>query len=161
MASTAGSGIVNTPGSHSDRSLAYLLLRVVLGINIAVHGFSRLYSGPAAFAEAMVSMFAKTPLPAWSVHAFAMCLPWVEALVGLLVLFGAASRLAYVIGMLEIAALTFGSALRQDWDAAGLQLTYALIYAVLLATREYNGVSVDGLFRRGSRASGSLTSQGG
>jgi hypothetical protein len=59
-----------------------------------------------------------------------------------------------VFGLLLIASLTFGAALRQDWDSAGLQLIYALVYAILLASREYNLLSVDGwlaaLQRRGN-----------
>lgn len=84
-----------------------------------------------------------TPLPLWSVQLFALCLPWAEALVGLAVLFGVATRLALVVGVLELVLLTFGSTLRQDWDAAGIQLSYALVYAVLLAALEYNVYSID------------------
>ena len=127
-----------------DRSLAYALLRLVLGINIAMHGISRLAMGAASFAHGLVPLFAKTPLPAWSVYAFGLCLPWAEVLTGVLILAGAASRLAYVLGLLEIAALTFGSSLRQDWATTGIQLSYALVYSILLATREYNRYSVDG-----------------
>jgi thiosulfate dehydrogenase [quinone] large subunit len=135
--------------AHVDRSLAYALLRLVLGLNIALHGISRIAAGTAVFAHGLVPMFEKTPLPAWSVYGFGLCLPWAEALTGLLIVFGLASRVAYVMGLLEIAALTFGSSLRQDWNAAGLQLTYALIYAILLAMRAYNRYSVDAWFTRG------------
>lgn len=127
-----------------DRSLAYALLRLVLGINIAMHGISRLAMGPSSFAHGLAQLFAKTPLPAWSVFAFGICLPWAEALTGVLILAGAASRVAYVLGLLEIAALTFGSSLRQDWATTAIQLGYALVYSILLATREYNRYSVDG-----------------
>jgi thiosulfate dehydrogenase (quinone) large subunit len=136
-----------------DRSFAYLLLRLVLGLNIAIHGISRLYAGPAVFANALIPMFAHTPLPSWLVYAFGISLPWVEAITGLCVLFGALSRWAYVLGLLEIAALTFGSTLRQDWESAGLQLTYALIYAILLSTREYNTFSMDRWLSRAHRSS--------
>jgi thiosulfate dehydrogenase [quinone] large subunit len=40
-------------------------------------------------------------------------------------------------------ALTFGTALRQDWDVAGVQLLYSAIYAALIAALRYNSVSVD------------------
>lgn len=131
-----------------DWELAYAGLRVILGLNIALHGITRILSGSAAFAASLVTAFAHTPLPAWAVQNFALVLPWAEAAVGLLVLFGVASRFAYLFGMLEIALLTFGSTLKQDWDAAGLQLTYALIYAVLLATRSNNRFSIDRLLKQ-------------
>ena len=40
-------------------------------------------------------------------------------------------------------ALTFGTALRQDWDVAGIQLLYSAVYAALIAALRYNGLSVD------------------
>jgi thiosulfate dehydrogenase [quinone] large subunit len=131
-----------------DRDLAYAGLRVILGLNIALHGITRVVAGPSAFAAGLVVAFAHTALPAWAVRDFALALPWAEAVVGSMVLFGAASRFAYVFGMVEIALLTLGSTLRQDWNAAGLQLTYALIYAVLLAMRSCNRFSIDSLLRR-------------
>lgn len=136
-----------------DRRLAYALLRVVLGLNIAIHGLSRIHTGVGNFAHGLLPMFAKTPLPPAVVYSYGFALPFTEALFGLLVLFGAASRYAYVAGLLLIASLTFGSTLRQDWESAGLQLIYALLYAALLATREYNVFSIDGwLQRRGDNA---------
>jgi thiosulfate dehydrogenase [quinone] large subunit len=134
-----------TTNTTRDKTLAYGLLRIVLGINIAVHGISRLLSGPRTFAVSLVPQFAHTPLPSWSVYLFALSLPWVETLVGVGVLLGVTTQWWYVAGLLEIAALTFGTTLRQDWESAGLQLTYAFIYAALLATREYNTLSIDGL----------------
>jgi thiosulfate dehydrogenase [quinone] large subunit len=126
-----------------DRQLAYGLLRLILGINILIHGVIRLYMGVKDFAQALVPLFAKTPLPPGAVYAYASALPVVEAIIGLCVLFGFGSRYAYVCGLLLIASLTFGAALRQDWDSAGLQLIYALLYAILLASREYNVFSAD------------------
>ena len=137
-----------------DRQLASGLLRLVLGTNILIHGVTRIYTGVKDFAQALVPLFAKTPLPPGAVYAYASALPVVEAIIGFCVLFGFGSRYAYVFGLLLIASLTFGAALRQDWDSAGLQLIYALVYSILLASREYNLLSVDGwlaaLQRRGN-----------
>jgi thiosulfate dehydrogenase [quinone] large subunit len=127
-----------------DRQLAYGLLRLILGMNILIHGVSRLYMGVKNFAQTLVPLFVKTPLPPGAVYAYASALPFVEAMIGLCVLLGFGSRYAYVCGLLLIASLTFGAALRQDWDSAGLQLIYALLYAILLASREYNVISLDG-----------------
>jgi thiosulfate dehydrogenase (quinone) large subunit len=128
----------------TDKQLAYALLRLILGMNIAVHGLSRIYTGVKPFAEGVVTLFAKTPLPPASVYFYAASLPFAEAIIGLFVLFGVASRYAYLAGGLLILSLTFGSTLRQDWESAGLQLIYALLYAILLAARDYNKFSVDG-----------------
>lgn len=130
-----------------DRHLAYALLRAIIGVNLAVHGISRLLAGPHAFAASLVGMFHATFLPAWSVMSFGLVLPWVEAAVGLLVLFGLATRFALIAASFTILVLTFGSTLRQDWESAGLQLIYAAIYAALLAFRRENAYSIDGTFR--------------
>jgi thiosulfate dehydrogenase (quinone) large subunit len=133
---------------NKDAALAYLFLRATLGVNIFFHGLSRILAGPAAFAATLVQQFHATPLPSGMVSAFAHALPWVEAVIGLLLLLGAATRLALCAGALLILVLTFGSTLHQDWDVAGLQLIYAAVYAALLAFRDNNAFSVDGAWRQ-------------
>ncbi len=132
---------------YSDTNLAYFMLRATLGLNICIHGVSRILQGPGVFANSLVGSFHKTPLPDWSVHLFGLGLPWVEMLLGGLVLFGLSLRLALFGGAFLIFLLTLGSSLLQDWNAAGLQLIYAMIYAGLLAFRAKDCLSVDSLRR--------------
>lgn len=129
-------------------ALAFLLLRITLGLNICMHGVSRIVAGPATFANSMVPMFQNTPLPAWSVHLFGLILPWPEAILGFLLLIGFCTWLALVCGALFNLVLTFGTTLRQDWNTAGIQLIYAAIYAALLALVRWNYYSVDRLVSR-------------
>jgi thiosulfate dehydrogenase (quinone) large subunit len=131
---------------NKDAALGYLFLRTTLGLNIFMHGLTRLLAGPAAFAETLVQLFHGTPLPSGMVGAFAYALPWLEAVIGLLLLLGAATRLALCAGALLIFVLTFGTALRQDWQVAALQLFYAAVYAALLAFRGHNAFSVDSVW---------------
>lgn len=135
----------------SDLSLAYFLLRLTLGINIALHGITRILAGPASFAASLTKEFSSTLLPHFAVQGFAYALPWLEALVGLLILFGAWTRVALVAGALLIALLTFGTTLHQDWDIAGLQLIYAIVYFLLIGLRHYNSLSLDGLLSHRTR----------
>lgn len=131
---------------QKDIAVAYSLLRVIIGVNILMHGVSRLLGGLASFAHALVPMFQKTLLPGWSVLGFGLVLPWIEATLGLLILIGLRTRIALIGGLLLLVVLTFGSTLRQDWDIAGLQLIYAGIYAALLGFRNHNLYSLDALF---------------
>jgi thiosulfate dehydrogenase [quinone] large subunit len=131
-----------------DYSLAYALLRATLGVNIAMHGISRILAGVGGFAAGLEKQFAATPLPHFAVAAFAHALPWAEAIIGLLILFGVATRVALVLGALLILVLTFGTNLHQDWNVAGLQLIYAVVYALLIAFRSYNAFSLDRLLSR-------------
>jgi thiosulfate dehydrogenase [quinone] large subunit len=132
-----------------DQRLAYALLRMVVGLNLLMHGVSRMLAGPETFASKLVGQFAHAPLPAWSIWGFGMTLPAVETLLGLLLLLGLRTRAALVGGSLLMMVLTFGSGLVQDWSAAGLQLSYALIFSVLLFLARYNGWSLDACMSRG------------
>jgi thiosulfate dehydrogenase [quinone] large subunit len=136
-------GTMATKFDSSDQRLAYALLRMVVGLNLMMHGVSRMLAGADKFAAHLAGQFAHTPLPAWSIWSFGMVLPAIEALIGLLLLLGLRTRVALVAGSLLIMVLTFGSALTQDWPTAGLQLTYALVYSALLFLLRYNGWSLD------------------
>jgi thiosulfate dehydrogenase [quinone] large subunit len=132
----------------NDERLAYALLRIVVGLNLMMHGISRIIAGPGEFAAKLVMQFEHAPLPAWSVWGFALILPSIEALLGLLLLLGLRTRATLIAASLLIAILTFGSALLQDWSITATQLTYAAVYAALLFLRRYNGWSLDALLTR-------------
>ncbi len=133
-----------------DAALSYALLRVALGLNICLHGVVRWAAGLRNFAESLLPMFQKTPLPAWSVYSFGYVLPIVEALVGACVLFGFQTKRALISGSVLMLVLTFGSTLRQDWPTVGIQLMYSLVYSLLLAGARLNSYSIDSRLR-GSR----------
>ncbi len=136
-------GDMEAASTTNDERLAYALLRATLGLNLLMHGVSRSLSGTGEFAAKLVMQFEHAPLPAWSVWVFGLTLPSIEAILGLLLLLGLRTRAAIIAGSLLILLLTFGSALIQDWSAAGMQLTYAVVYSVLLFLRRYNGWSID------------------
>jgi thiosulfate dehydrogenase (quinone) large subunit len=125
-----------------DRNLAYTMLRFTLGLSIFMHGLVRL-PHVSAFADSTVKLFVNTPLPEFSVRLFAFGLVLVETAVGVFLLLGLWTRWALLLGALTMAALVFGTALRSDWDTLAIQMLYVLIYAVLMATREYNAYSLD------------------
>lgn len=143
----AGSATQPRVRATSDAVLAYGLLRLIFGINIMLHGVTRLLAPHGAFLAYLTHYFEKTPLmPAWMLPPFAVVLPWAEAIFGALVLVGFASRIAMIGGALTLAALAFGTNLAQDWNIAGLQLIYAAIYYILLTKREeLNRLSIDGM----------------
>ena len=132
-----------TPRRPDDSSLAYALLRITLGLNIFMHGTSRLLAGISNFVSGMIKMFQSTVLPTAVVVPFGYALPWLEAGLGFLIIVGFRTREALVAGSLLMLALTFGTALRQDWDVAGVQLLYSAVYAALIATLRYNRLSLD------------------
>lgn len=133
----------------SDTVWAYTILRLSFGGNIMLHGVSRLLGGHAAFLAYLTHYFEKTPaVPASLLPAFAWGLPPVETTLGVLLFFGLWTRFALIAGGLVLTALVIGTNLAQDWNVAGLQLIYALLYYYLLVHRDQNVVSVDGMVSR-------------
>jgi thiosulfate dehydrogenase [quinone] large subunit len=120
-----------------DRRLAYALARIGLGLNIALHGLVRL-GHIGAFAASLRTEFAPTILPGPLVEIAGYGIVLAEACIGVLVLLAIRLRTALVGGTLLMMLLEFGTCLRQDWGAAGIQLIYLGFYAVLLATLEYS-----------------------
>jgi len=130
-----------------DISRAYVLLRVTLGLNICLHGVVRWVKGLHSVAESFVPMFAKTPLPSWSVYDFGYVLPILEAFIGAAVLFGLQTRRALQAGSILMLVLMFGSSLREDWPTVGIQLTYSVVYCILIAGVQFDGFGIDRLKR--------------
>lgn len=127
--------------------MAYMLLRVTMGLNIMFHGVVRLPK-IAAFREWMVSEFAGTFLPSWSVYTFSSVLPVLEFVIGLLILLGLFTFLATSAGALLMACLVTGACLLEQWEWAGLQMIYALFYYFLIVNISNNSYSFDTLFIR-------------
>lgn len=130
---------------RTDRAAAYGLLRAVLGLNIVGHGVSRISAGTDKFAASLIVMFQNSILPTAFVSGFGRILPWVEAILGLMVLVGFWTRYGLAGGALLMFVLTFGTTLIQDWQTAAVQLSYALVFSLLLGLCEWNTFSVDRL----------------
>jgi len=130
---------------HSDASIAYAILRLTLGVNVGLRGIVRIAHGPTAFAQGIVKQMEATILPHSLVYAFAASLIWVEAAVGILLILGLQTRLALIVGGLMMTLLTFGTMQIENFQNAWLQLTYALVFFVVLALRSWNLISLDAL----------------
>jgi thiosulfate dehydrogenase [quinone] large subunit len=130
----------------SDRSLAYALFRLTFGVNIMMRGVVRIALGRTAFITYMLTQFKDVPvMPPAFLIPFATVLPYIESVVGLMLVLGFKTRAALIVGSLMITALTFGTMLRNDFTIAWLQLTYAIVFFLLMAFRSWNLLSVDGM----------------
>ena len=127
----------------SDRALSYGLLRLALGVNFAGHGAIRIYTGVSAFAASTAEHMGKSPLPHGLIVGFAYSIPWIEVLLGVALILGLLTRLALIAGALFMMALTVGVTSNQQWDVAGQQLLYSVIFFLLLYLVEYNQLSLD------------------
>ena len=97
----------------------------------------------------MTHYFEKTSyVPASLLSTFATVQPWVELILGLLLMIGLATRFSLIAGALVIMCLVIGTNLAQDWLVSGLQLIYAFLYYYLLVHLDQNRYSIDGLWLR-------------
>jgi len=130
----------------SDAVIAYTILRVSFGANIMLHGVSRIVMGHAAFLAYLTHYFEKASyVPVGMLSLFATVQPWVELILGLLLMVGLATRFSLIAGGLVILSLVIGTNLAQDWLVSGLQLIYAFLYYYLLAHLDQNRYSIDGM----------------
>lgn len=130
--------------SPADRRLAYAILRLTLGLNIYIHGSSRILRGVQQnFVVKYESQFATTILPVPVAHLALTMIPYIEAVIGGLLFIGLWTRWALAAGGLLMLVLVFGTGIRQDWNALNIQMLYALIFFVLLTLRHYNCFSID------------------
>ena len=134
----------------THRQLAYALLRIALGVNFLGHGLFRVLSGVSTFAATTADHMAKSPFPHGFNLAFAYAIPIFELLLGLGLLTGLFTRLTLILGSVFMMALTLGVTSNQQWDIAGQQLVYTLIFFVLLFLLEHNAIALDNLLRRRS-----------
>ena len=131
----------------SDFSVAHALARIGLGINIALHGLTRIPRF-GEFQTYLRKEFATAPLPSFLVEASAYGIVAAESIIGLLLLLGFCLRPALVAGSVLMWTLLFGVCLVQNWNAAGSQMIYLAFFTLLLATVRFDRFSVDGLRAR-------------
>jgi thiosulfate dehydrogenase [quinone] large subunit len=132
------------------KSLAYALLRISLGVNFAGHGLIRIYNGVGTFATSTAEHLTKSPLPHSFTLGFSYVIPFFEAILGLTLILGVFTRISLVCGAVFMMALTIGVTANQQWDVAGQQLVYSVIFFLLLYLIEHNALAVDSYRRRSS-----------
>ena len=136
------------PSRIADEALAYSILRLTIGLNIAIHATERIADMPAFFAQQMPRFVEGGVLPLWLVEAHLTTLPWVELVVGLLTIVGLFTRQVLTAGGLMIASLTFGLALLGSEGVLVMHLTYVTVYSILLFTIRHNTLSLDTIVRK-------------
>jgi thiosulfate dehydrogenase [quinone] large subunit len=138
------------PTFPREQRCAYLLLRLLTGLNFFGHGFARIFTGThlMGFANGMVKSMGSTPLSPSVTLAFGYIIPCVELVIGVLLLFGIATRAALTSALVLMMLLMAGVTLKQDWTAAGDQLLYGLVLAALLFARQQYDFSWPAFFIR-------------
>jgi len=122
--------------------LAFVLGRLLLGLNFLMHGLVRIPK-LAVFRAGIEQEFNAAPLPPALVSLFATVLPFIEGTIGALLLVGLFTRPALVAAMLVIMSLVFGSGLLEKWTLVGDQLVYGLYIITLIMHLQRNRLYLD------------------
>lgn len=139
----------------SDHGLwAYVIPRISVGILFLVAGVSKLvnYSGPTGWLRGQMFDTFKLKLPAFMVSSgilkgYFVVLPWVETVVGALLLIGLFTRPTLVIAGLTLVSINLGMAIAQSFDIVARNFIYILMVSFLLAFVHNNGLSADCFLR--------------
>lgn len=125
-----------------DIATAYLLLRLLIGVNFFNHGFTRIGNIPG-FVESMVKTMEPSYFPEPLVRINAFLVPIVELVVGVLLTLGLGTRIALIVTSGLMVILMLGVTAIQNWDTATSQLIYGIVLFILLAASSFNVFSLD------------------
>ena len=142
--------VLRQRGALREKHHAYVLLRVLTGLNFFGHGYARIFTGSflKGFAEHMQQQMAHAPLDPRMVLGIGYAIPCVELLVGVLLITGLGVRWALYLALLLMMALMFGVTMAQNWTVAGDQLVYGIVLSLLLFARVPYDQSWPRLIRR-------------
>jgi thiosulfate dehydrogenase [quinone] large subunit len=126
----------------NNTKTAYFFLRVSMGINLLGHGLVRLVK-LQDFASGMMKGFETSWLPQPLVHLFGITLPFLELMIGLLLMVGFKTRIATIAGASLIILLLFGCSTVENWEAMGIQMIYAGLFYILISRIEDNYLALD------------------
>ena len=121
---------------------SYLLARLPIGMSMFGHGLIR-FTKLETFSSGMVKEFGKSLLPEWLVLPFSYILPFLEFLIGILLLLGLFTRFATMLGVAVMLALILGSAALEQWNNIFTQIIYGAYFALLFRYAVYNEYSLD------------------
>lgn len=119
-------------GKLSNTALAYQSARLAVGASILVHGAVRLPK-LSGFAEGMAGQFSETIVAGFPALSMAYLIPFVEVLVGVLILIGrTATRYGLALGILLMGLLMVGCCLIENWTPLVSQLVHLIAFYLLL-----------------------------
>jgi thiosulfate dehydrogenase [quinone] large subunit len=125
-----------------DVAIAYLLLRILIGVNYFNHGFTRIFNIPG-FVEETVKTLEPSYFPEFLVRINSFLVPPVELIVGILITVGLFTRGSLIATFILMIILKLGVTSIQNWGAATSMLSYGLVLFILLAGVGFNIYSID------------------
>lgn len=132
----------------NHKQVAYVLLRITLGIVFLFYGVIKFVLGRAAVAAGIGQEFNKTFLPHALVTLFANVLPFLEVLLGLCILLGVFTVIALGLTAALMVALILGQVVAMNAGIVANNLIYSIILFLLLFFAEHNTLCLDQLWAK-------------
>jgi len=121
----------------NNSELAYLLVRLGLGVNLFFHGLVRLPK-LSGFVQYMEKNFAESMLPSFLVTPMAYAIPLLEFVLGLMLLLGLKTKLALVGTAALMMTLVTGCCVIENWGPLDSQMSLLVIAAALIVFLRHN-----------------------
>lgn len=131
------------------------LLRLPLGVLFFFAGLNKLIGGYGNFINWILGEFDKTWLPQFLLYPYAYTLPFIEVILGALLIVGLFARPALFFAALLLTSLMFGKVVVQDYGVAANNANYVLIAALACFFNSEPFFSLDYLRKKSSTSSGS------
>ncbi len=127
-------------------SVVGFLLRLPIGVLFLFAGLNKFLGGYGNFVGWILQeMTEKTWLPKVLLYPYAYALPFIEAIVGVLLILGLLTRPVLIVTALLLTSLMFGKVLAQDYATAANNANYVLITAIAYYFSRHNRFSLDAL----------------
>ncbi len=125
-----------------EKKYSYFFLKLPLALSMLGHGLVRLPK-LETFSNWMVTFMAKSYLPQALITPFSYLVPFVEVLVGGLLLIGLFTRQALYLGLVLMGLMTFGNTTIENWESITSELVHAGYMGALLFLLSHDRFSVD------------------
>ncbi|MDN3690658.1 DoxX family membrane protein [Cyclobacterium jeungdonense] len=124
------------------KSLSFVFIRLGIGISMFGHGLVRIPK-LNAFSTGMVGNFSESYLPGQIVKPFSLALPFLELIVGLLLILGLKTRLAGISGAILMLCLMFGTSMIENWGSLPSQMIHLLFFVLVYEFHQVNTFALD------------------
>lgn len=124
------------------KSVSYLMVRLGIGISMLGHGLVRIPK-LKTFSEGMINNFQDSLLPEFLLIPFSFALPFIEFLLGILLIIGWQTKRAAIGGGCIMLALIAGTSLIENWSALPSQMIHLLFFVLVYEFNEANTFALD------------------
>lgn len=124
------------------KSISYVFIRLGVGISMLGHGLVRIPK-LTAFSEGMVNNFKESLMPGFLVLPFSYALPFVEFLLGVLLVLGWQTKQAAIVGGILMLVLMGGTTLIENWSALPSQMIHLLFFVLVYEFNQSNSMALD------------------